>query len=394
MIKSRHTVRRLLLCTTAIAIVMSVCFLLSELLVRAVMGSDYFYPYFPNSKSYNYPSEAITPGVSGVSQFTTNSFGARGGELSTKAKIRILTIGGSTTACTILDDSETWPAVLEHLLDQRMGSSGLAWVANSGIDGLLSHHHLMHAKYYLPRLPRIDYVIIYAGANDMGFWFHHKEYDPDYLNRNWSSRVGESFRWSDFTPDGSPFFKRLALWKLASRLKDMYISRRTIGSGNRGYVQDAQLTWLEQARKERNKRVASLLPEGKLTKLPLALDGYEMVLRRIAQEVRKNGSEPIFMTQAVQSLFVTENEKSRLWMGILDNGEGYVSEEQYPAILHQYNLRMKKIAREENAFVVDLAAILDPSSSLFYDGMHFNERGAAETGKIVADFFLEKGLIR
>src|SRR5688572_21902752 len=169
------------------------------------------FSYYPNSVAHLYPSEQITPGVSGVTRFSTNSYGTRGRQPTGQERLRILTVGGSTTACTVLDDQETWPAVLERLLDP--GGNNAVWVANSGVDGLLSHHHLMHAKYLLPTLPRIDYVIVYAGLNDMGLWLHRKEFDPDYLrdSDNWSNRVGEAFRWSAYTPADWPIYKRAAL---------------------------------------------------------------------------------------------------------------------------------------------------------------------------------------
>src|SRR5688500_14608657 len=110
----------------------------------------------------------------------------------------------------------------------------------------------MHAKYLLPTLPRIDYVIVYAGLNDMGLWLHRKEFDPDYLrdSDNWSNRVGEAFRWSAYTPADWPIYKRAALWKLASRLKDIYFSKQS-RAADRAFIQDAELKWLEEARRQR-----------------------------------------------------------------------------------------------------------------------------------------------
>jgi lysophospholipase L1-like esterase len=295
----------------------------------------------------------------------------------------------------VLDDSKTWPALLEQFLGQRMVDKDLVWVANSGIDGTNSNHHLMHAKYFLPQLPHINYVIIYAGANDMGLWFHHKEFDPGYLSKtnNWDSTVGAAFRWSAYTPNDFPVFKRLALWKLASRVKDMYVSKYNKNNAQRVIVQDTQMKWIVEERKNRSRIQAQLLDRGRLETLPAALDSYESVLGRIVHEIRRNGSEPILMTQAVQSLFLSEEERARLWMGVLNEGEGYVSEEQYPAILDLYNQRMKKVARDEHVLLIDLASELERGARPFYDGMHFNEWGAAEAARVVAKFFVEHELL-
>jgi lysophospholipase L1-like esterase len=80
-------------------------------------------------------------------------------------------------------------------------------------------------------------------------------------------------------------------------------------------------------------------------------------------------------------------------MGALSEGQGYVSEEQYPAILDQFNRRMKKAAGEEHVLLVDLAQDLEKGARPFYDGMHFNEWGAAEVARILARFFDSQGLL-
>jgi lysophospholipase L1-like esterase len=362
-----------------------------------ILQPDRFHPYYPDSVHHVYPSEEITPGVAGVSRFSTNSFGTRGREPSGRERLRILTIGGSTTADSLLDDSEAWPAVLEERLDAEAGVEGFVWVANSGVDGLNSHHHLMHAKYLLPRLPRMDYVIVYAGANDMGLWFHHRDFDPDYLDdpAHWSHRIGEAFRWSAYTPEDWPFYKHTATWKALSRLKDRLQSARSReeSNGQRVIVQDAQLEWLKEERRRRNERVRGLLPQGKMETLPVALQSYGEILERIATEIRGHGAEPIFITQAVQARFRSEEERARLWMGELADGEGYVSEEQYPLILDRFNERMAEVATAEGILLVDLPALIEPDGSLFYDGMHFNERGAREAATAIAASLVEAGLL-
>jgi lysophospholipase L1-like esterase len=362
-----------------------------------VARPEQFHPYYPNSAHHVYPSEEITPGVSGVSRFSTNSFGTRGREPSGRERLRILTIGGSTTADSLLDDSEAWPAVLEAKLNSEAASDDLVWVANSGVDGLNSHHHLMHATYLLPRLPQMDYVVVYAGMNDMGLWLHHREFDPDYLEDpdHWHNRIGEAFRSSAYTPDDWPVYKRTATWKALSRLKDRFLSARSREEtqGHRVIVQDAQLEWLKEERKRRSERVRSLLPKGKMETLPLALQSYREILQRIAAEIRANGAEPIFITQAVQSVFRNEAERARLWMGELGDGEGYVSEDHYPGILDRFNQQMRDVAASDGILLIDLPHRIECDGSLFYDGMHFNEHGARVAATAIAEAIVEAGLL-
>jgi hypothetical protein len=62
------------------------------------------------------------------------------------------------------------------------------------------------------------------------------------------------------------------------------------------------LNWLEEERQRRKEMGTKLLPRGKLATLPKALESFGEVLARIVDEIRVHGSEPVFMTQAVQTL--------------------------------------------------------------------------------------------
>ena len=393
---NRSTLRTVVFAFIALSLSASLVLALLEVGLRVFLGADEFYPYYPNSVKLVYPSPEITPGVSGVTRFSTNSFGTRGREPNGEEQWRILAIGGSTTADTLLDDTEAWPARLEHYLNAELGGGEKVWVANSGIDGRNSHHHLMHAIYFLPQLPPMDYVIVYAGGNDMGHWFHHREFDPDFLDDpdHWNQRIGEAFRWSQYTPPDFPIYKRTAIWKTLSRIKDRFQTASAKETEDtRAIVQDAQLRWLEKERKRRKERARNLLPKAKLDTLPIALESYGEVLTRIADEIRARGVEPIFITQVVQSIFRNDEERDRLWMGELYGGEAYVSEDQVPEIMSQFNSRMMQVAREKNVIALDLPPRMDSDGDNFYDGMHFNERGADAAAAAIAAFFWEQELL-
>ncbi len=351
---------------------------MAEGVLRLTISGEEFLPYHRNSVTHFFPSEKVTPGVSGVSRFSTNSLGTRGPELDGE-RVRILTIGGSTTACTVLDDAETWPALLMTYVNRDAGDSKLAWVTNSGIDGKYTHHHIMHAKYLLPRLPRIDFTVVYAGLNDVGAWLYVDSFDPDYLKKpeNWNHRVGESFRVSSFTPTDWPWYKRLQLWKSASIAKNLvssYIERQP--ARRDGFVQDADLRWMEEAQQLREEREKKFVHRAKMDTLPTALKSYRDNITWIVKLVREAGSEPVLVAQAIQHNFLDESERKRLWMGAMDGGKTYVREEQMLQLLQAFNNEMREVAVQQGAIFVDLPDILQGSRDLFYDGMHFNENGA------------------
>lgn len=383
----RARLRQWMFLVTFVGVVLLALISLAEIGLRMSRPEDRFYPYHRNSKKLFYPSEQATPGVSGVSRFTTNSFGTRGPELNGE-RVRILTIGGSTTACTVLDDEETWPALLMNYLNHDANDPAFAWVTNSGMDGKHTHHHIMHAKYLLPQLPKIDYVIVYAGLNDVGVWLYAEKFDPHYLNdpNNWSSRVGEAFHVSNYTPKDFPWYKHLELWKSASIAKDIIISSLETNTNRKGsFVQDAELKWMEEARRERQERKKLFVHRAKMETLPVALQSYRDNLALIVRLVREAGAEPVLVAQAIQHQFLNEEERRRLWMGAMDGGQTYVKEEQMLEILNTFNLGMREVARQEGVVFVDLPELIRGQQGLFYDGVHFNENGARVTARALAD---------
>ena len=356
-----------------------------EIGLRVYRGGRFFFPHQPNSLQIFYPSEEITPGVTDPSFFSTNSYGTRGPELHGET-VRILTVGGSTTACTVLDDSETWPHLLMEELNRD--SDGRVWVTNSGMDGKNSEHHLMHAIYLLPRLPRLDFVLVYAGLNDVGSWLYKTEYDSHFLEKpeNWDSRVGESFRASSYTPTSQPAYKRLHLWKMASQVKAWALTWRNQRTRAQGVIlQDAELSWLEEERAARRERKKSFVHRAKMETLPDALANYADNLTRIVDEVRTQGAEPVLVAQAMAAQLWSEQEREHFWMGAMDGGETYVKETQMLELVATFNAEMNVVATERNVIFVDLPTALPRDQNLFFDGVHFNEIGARVIAHILAD---------
>jgi lysophospholipase L1-like esterase len=383
----RARLRQWMILVALVGVALLALISLAEVVLRVSRPDDRFYPYHRNSKELFYPSEQITPGVSGVSRFTTNSFGTRGPELNGE-RVRILTIGGSTTACTVLDDEETWPALLMDYMNHDVNDSAFVWVTNSGIDGLNTQHHIMHAKYLLPRLPKIDYVIVYAGMNDVGMWLYAEKFDPHYLDdpNHWSDRVGEAFKVSNYTPKDLPWYKHFELWKSASIAKDLIASRLITKTRREGsFVEDAELKWMEEARRARQEREKRFVHRAKMETLPVALQSYRDNLALIVRLVREAGAEPVLMAQAIQNQLLNEDESRRLWMGAMDGGQTYVKQEQMLELINTFNLGMREVARQEGVVFVDLPDLVRGQHGLFYDSAHFNEKGARVVARALAD---------
>jgi lysophospholipase L1-like esterase len=362
---------------------------LAEVALRLTRDSNRYYPYFPGTVKVSYPNPNVTPGVSGDSYFHVNSLGCRGPDYEGQRR-GLLTVGGSTTACTQLDDSETWPQLVMDAINSKSGDLHELWVTNSGIDGLTSRHHLMHAQYMLPRIEHVQQVLLYCGLNDAGGWLYAEKFDPHFLESqtNWDSTVGESFRWSCYVPASWPWYKHLELYKRASLVKNAVLSHNAEGSGD--IVEDEKLQWLEQKQKERSERQKAFVPRAKVETLGAALDTYGSNLARFIELSRKAGIEPIFMPQAVQYTGLNEEQMKKLWMGALDGGHSYANEEQMQEIIARFNERMTEVAAAQHVSLIDLPREIGSHPEYYYDGCHFNELGAQKVAQIVSHFLMRE----
>src|SRR3989339_1653451 len=91
------------------------CIVLFEIIMNVVSPeSSGYFTLIPQTTITMLPDSSIFPGIHGVSVFKTNKYGIRGREITAMDTLKILTVGGSTTECLYLDQSETWQALLEE----------------------------------------------------------------------------------------------------------------------------------------------------------------------------------------------------------------------------------------------------------------------------------------
>ena len=108
----------------------------------------------------------LTPGVSGTKRLTINPLGLRGPMPPKRGPAyRIVAIGGSTTICSSLDDSEEWPHVL--MSDMNAAQKNLpVWVGNAGGDGWTTIHQT-YLMQWLPGVLHFDMAVFLIGGNDL-----------------------------------------------------------------------------------------------------------------------------------------------------------------------------------------------------------------------------------
>lgn len=390
--KSRRTLWLLRLLLLAGSGLFAVC--TAEGVLRLFRSDDRFLPHHVNAHEINYPDEENMPGVSGVSDFTTNSLGCRGPEYDGQ-RLKLLTVGGSTTACMALDDEEAWPQLVMDRVNETRGESYL-WVTNSGIDGRNSRHHIMHATYLVPKIEGLDYVLYYCGLNDLGGWLYRETFDPHYLDdpENWDEAIATGFRLSNYTSRDLPWYKHLELWKRASQIKSRWLSRKIQDSRERGVIiEDHRFEWLREQQAHRAAMEVELIPRAKRDTFGDALGEYERNLHRLIELTRQAGAEPIFVAQFTAWDIADEEAKKRFWMGLMNGGTAAIEGPEFQLHMDRYNVVMRDVAAAEGVPFIDLPAGLAPiRDDVTFDGCHFNEFGARETARVISDYLLENVL--
>jgi lysophospholipase L1-like esterase len=333
------------------------------------------------------PYPDVMPGISGLSLFSTNSHGIRGDEIMPSHTYRILTIGGSTTECLFLDQSETWQYLLQKTLNEST-SNQYVWVGNAGASGKTTRHHLTAMQYLPIREMKIDVIILLIGANDFSKRLsQHESYDPHFLSlpEATDKQVNETFA-GGYPHHDVPFFKKTAIWQMLSKVKRMVFRKKT-----RFYVQDKAgqnyVTW----RKHRHEatEVINELPD-----LSSGLEEYARNITKMIEIAQENSIRLIFITQPTMWKHDLSGElDALLWFGGIgdfqrENHHSYYSSEALATGMQKYNDTLLTICQKRHLECIDLSSMLEKDTTVFYDDVHFNESGARKVSIVLSNYIL------
>ncbi len=340
-----------------IALSVSVCGVLVvfEIVLGPILADlgDPFHLRKPGLEMVYYPQPGIMRDVGPETHATFNSWGTRGSEPPPREQAyRILCLGGSSTACTYLDDPKTWPQLLESYLATTLPpdpSCGY-WVANAGRPGYRSAAHQRFVERS-PLVDRVDCIVVQAGFNDF-----------------MSCLAG---------PRPTPLWTRSFVWQPARN-----VVRRSMTTGT--LVQDKAGTVYERRRAVRQ---AAAIDTSRPA-LEECLERFAANVRGIIDACRQRNVRVVFTTQpALWRVDLDEENAALLWFGKLADGR-YLSIERLRAGLDRYNGLLREVCRERGVELVDLS-VLDGDPAVFYDDAHFTETGADRLARLLADWFVE-----
>lgn len=375
-----------LLTGALLAVSVGVPLLIAEFVLQR-LSADRYYVLPPGLVQRFHPVPETMPGVSGPSVFSVNSMGTRGSGWSDEHEFRILAVGGSTTECLYLDDTEAWPYLLEQRVNEEFGD-GTAWVGNVGRSGHNTRNHILQVDKLLGQLPDIDVLILMIGINDLALRLLH---EADFVPLSDESReyrqklFYRSFAVIPPMEPELPFLQRLAIWQQIRKFKKVVIEPESDDN-----AQDKSGEIYKQWRSFRQSAPAY---RDELPDLTIALSEYAQNIDTIIAKANEHGVNVMLLTQP--SLYKDGLDKKLadlLWFGGVDNfmaapGSEYYSVRAMQRGLDAYNDVLLSACDRPGVSCVDLASQLPKDTTVFYDDVHLNESGARQ----VADLIMKSG---
>ena len=288
-----------------------------------------------------------------IIKYSRDKHGLRGAH-GKPGNIKILTVGGSTTDQRHIRDGETWQDVLQ----ERFRQTGVTVVvANAGVDGQSTYGHIKNFEWWFPNIPdlRPDHILFYVGLND----FHIEAgYSYDRV-----VSTDQSFSLKQEIKENS------ALWHMARTLRGAYYAMFLKKISHRS-INFSEVDWTRNALQNNYGFMDSRLNE------------YANRLRILADMTYDLGAKPIFVSQPSRRYRITpDGIVGRSQISSYDDHQ--INGVDYYHMLRRLNSITEAVAREKNAFFVDLASHYGWIDTDFYDFAHMNPQGARKVGGLL-----------
>ncbi len=296
---------------------------------------------------------------------------------------RVLVAGGSVAECYFVDQENSWPYVVQRVLNRpenldRLGAEHVH-VGNIGRSLVTCRHIDYMLSRLLDRYTRLDAIVLMVGASDLVHWLERRapreidDSEPK-ASQVFAAHPEGPFGWTTHT---------LALRRIASHWRRRLM--RPIDVRERAGKRLGQA----RAMRARAKVIVHEVPDPK----PL-LDHFDRYLRRLVQRARAHAPHVIIARQPWLEKSFTAEEAKLLWnFGAGRPYEGdvttYYSHELVWNLMHQIDRRVTEIARELGVKQIDMKACLEPTFDNYYDELHFTPKGCGLIGEAIAQALLE-----
>ena len=264
--------------------------------------------------------------------------------------LSVVFLGGSTTECMFVDEENRFPYVVGTLLEQETGKKINSY--NGGMSGLNSLQCLdILLNKVIPLKPRV--VVFMEDINDLSTLL----YEGTYWSQNTTRAPIETLK------------KTKLLGKL---LKEILIPNLNYAYRNlRSMVESAHGDEFAAARGKKLQ-----VDQAKLT------GEFAMNLQSFVDLCKNRGITPVLMTQANR---ITDHPDPVVaaYINRFGNDTG-LSYRDFKKIYDAFNETIRRIGRQNQVLVIDLAREVPPDKAYLYDMVHFNDRGSRYAAGLIA----------
>jgi lysophospholipase L1-like esterase len=275
-----------------------------------------------------------------------------------EGEIRVMCIGGSTTAGEEVGEADTYPAQLEAILRERFPDRAIR-VINAGIPSYDTVHSLLHYELRLWRFDP-DIVTIYHGINDL---VRHRRGGTDiepvenFSGRSTSPHVMEG---------DAPL--RASVWAdTKTLLKHSRVLRRML--------------WEFERRSGGRTRVAIAEPD------PDGIEEFVAYYGALVRHIHASDAIAVPMTFALAwpgKFDESDRQRVGASLDIWLSGQG-ISRDVGCAIIDAQNDAIRDLAGAEQCVLCDAAAAVPPDREHFVDVCHLTAAGNRAIAECLAD---------
>lgn len=298
----------------------------------------------------------INPKLDPVITHTRNGLGFRGLEwpADPAAFYKIITVGGSTTACHFLDDTKTWP----YVLAQQLKGPKPLWLNNAGLDGHSTFGHEILLNDHLKQL-HPDLILFLTGINDI-------ENDQPSFHDKLSTKGA----YTDFRHF---IFENSEVLNLLLNLSRGWKAQKLNNTSSNWWDPQKQPPLL----------LADTFIRQRLQEQEPFLLAYRKRLSGLIDTCKANGIRPVMLTQPMLP-GIGKDPVTGVDLETIEINEKLNGKLDW-LILERYNEVLRTLCAEKQVKLIDLARLMPRDSRYYYDKAHFTNEGAAMVAKIVAD---------
>ena len=313
------------------------------------------------NKTYHIKNDIIK-GLDPEITITRNSLGFRGPNPPPDKEnyLTLVTVGGSTTQCFFLSDDQTWTAQLGKDLERSFKS---VWINNAGLDGHSTHGHIVLMEDFIaPLKPKV--AIFLVGSNDVARGAI-SDWDAENVKSGLQFDSAKAFikslsAYSEVVALGLNGYRSYTAYKAG-------LIHQQIDLKQQPYLDipaDEQKRYFDE------------------NASPAFLKGYEERINKLVEICKNNSIDPVLVTQPLLVGFGTDDVTGMDLARIKAYGPRQ-SGKMYWDVVQAYNEVTRRVGREKQVLVVDLAEEMPKSSRYFYDFIHYTPEGARTIAGII-----------